>query len=70
MEALSGLTRRERDVVSLVCQGHANKEIARKLSISDGTVKQHVHAVYQKLGVRGRARLIAVISSEMSSRSP
>jgi DNA-binding NarL/FixJ family response regulator len=57
------LTRREREVATLVCQGLANKEIARQLELSEGTVKIHTHAIYQKLGVRNRAGLLVSFSS-------
>ncbi|HEX6144557.1 MAG TPA: response regulator transcription factor [Geminicoccaceae bacterium] len=47
----SPLTPRERELVRLVAQGLRNKEIARRLEITEGTVKIHLHNVYQKLGV-------------------
>jgi DNA-binding NarL/FixJ family response regulator len=51
------LTPREIEIVRLVAQGHRNKEIAWKLSISEGTVKLHVHHIYEKLGVDNRVEL-------------
>ncbi|HST25669.1 MAG TPA: LuxR C-terminal-related transcriptional regulator [Gaiellaceae bacterium] len=51
---LSGLTKREREVLELVSQGLMNKEIARTLYITEGTAKAHVRAVCKKLGVRTR----------------
>lgn len=51
------LTARERDIVSLVTQGYRNKEIAEKLSISEQTVKNHLHNVFDKLGVSDRLEL-------------
>ena len=54
MELFTALTERERQVAALVCQGLANKIIARRLNIAEGTVRQHVHTICQKLGVRGR----------------
>ncbi len=56
------LTNRERQIAALVCHALANKIIAQKLSISEGTVKQHLHAIYQKLGVPRRAGLIIALS--------
>lgn len=52
------LTRREVQVVQLVSQGLANKAIAENLGLREGTVKIHLHNIYQKLQVSSRARLI------------
>ena len=54
----STLTPREREVVKLVAEGLRNREIATRLSISEGTVKIHLHNVYDKLGVDGRLELV------------
>jgi two-component system, NarL family, nitrate/nitrite response regulator NarL len=54
---LAELTPRERDVVSAVAQGKRNKEIARDLGISEGTVKMHLHNLYEKLSVTSRTEL-------------
>lgn len=51
----ASLTARETEVLGLVAQGLANKQIARKLSISPKTVGNHVEHVYLKLGVSSRA---------------
>jgi two-component system nitrate/nitrite response regulator NarP len=56
-EAPTPLTPRETDVVRLVAQGRRNKEIARDLGISEGTVKMHLHNLYEKLGVGSRTEL-------------
>jgi DNA-binding NarL/FixJ family response regulator len=48
------LTDREREVLALVGLGLANKQIARRLSIREGTVKAHLTSVYQRIGVRDR----------------
>jgi len=52
------LTRRERDVLTLLESGMANKEIARALEIQLSTVKNHVHNLLGKLGASGRAELV------------
>ncbi len=52
---LSPLSRREREVLTLVSTGASNKEIAAGLVISLNTVERHLSNVYTKLGVRGRA---------------
>lgn len=56
------LTPREHEVLSLISQGKSNKEIARELHITEGTVKGHVSSIMAKLGVSGRtqAALLAV----------
>lgn len=54
---LTVLTPRERDVTRLIVIGLSNKEIARQLGISDGTVKLHLHNIYQKLALRNRTML-------------
>jgi two-component system nitrate/nitrite response regulator NarP len=51
------LTPREAEVVRLVAVGRRNKEIARLLSISEGTVKMHLHNLYEKLAVSSRTEL-------------
>ncbi|PRY12588.1 response regulator [Kineococcus rhizosphaerae] len=50
----AGLSEREREVLGLVAQGLANKQIARTLGISEHTVKVHVGKVLRVLGVSGR----------------
>ena len=50
-------TRRECDVVRLVCAGLANKMIARRLRISEKTVKNHLSSVYHRAGLSGRTHL-------------
>ncbi len=52
------LSKREREVYELLCQGLTNKQIARCLIISEQTVKLHVHHVFDKLGVRSRTALM------------
>ena len=56
------LTPREREVALLVARGLTNKEVARALHLSDGTVKQHVHNIFLKLGTRRRQTLIHVVT--------
>jgi two-component system, NarL family, nitrate/nitrite response regulator NarL len=53
--AATPLTHREREVVRLVVAGCSNKDIARRLNISVGTTKTHVHNVLDKLGIQRRS---------------
>ena len=53
------LTRSERLVYLLLCEGFANKQIAEQLSISANTVRYHLKQVYVKLGVRSRVHAVA-----------
>src|SRR5260370_23531062 len=50
------LTLRERELVELICQGAANKDIAGRLSLSVGTVKKELNTLYQKIEVHSRGR--------------
>ncbi|RKN45322.1 response regulator transcription factor [Micromonospora endolithica] len=52
------LTDRELDVLSLLAQGHPNKQIAQKLFISAATVHSHVLSILRKLGVRNRTQAV------------
>jgi DNA-binding NarL/FixJ family response regulator len=52
------LTPREIEIVRMVAAGLRNKEIATRLFISEGTVKSHLHSIFEKLRVSGRQELI------------
>lgn len=52
------LTEKEREIIQLVCEGLSNKEIAKKMYISEQTVKAHLHKIFQKLNVKNRSQLI------------
>lgn len=54
--ALVGLTGREREIAALIAARLTNGEIARRLFLSDGSVKQYVHQIYAKLGLTGDAK--------------
>ena len=56
------LTVRERQIALMVGEGRSNKDIARDLNLSEGTVKIHLHHIFQKLGVSSRAGLNSEIS--------
>lgn len=59
-QLLGSLTDRQRDVFQLLLAGHSNKEIARELGVLEGTVKVHVRAIMQKLGVKNRTQVAVV----------
>jgi two-component system nitrate/nitrite response regulator NarL len=57
-DGLGALSPREREIVELVLTGSRNQEIAAQLGITPGTVKVHLHRIYEKLGVGSRADLV------------
>jgi len=58
--AKPSLTRRELDVLQLVAQGRSNKDIARRLAITEGTAETHVKAILTKLDAISRTEAVAV----------
>jgi len=67
---LTALTERERQIMHLVSEGLSNKEAARQLNISDGTIKVHLHHIYQKLAISNRTALAALAFSHQESSVP
>ena len=59
----SALTRREREVLTLIAAGHTNREMAESLVVSPETVKTHVRHVLNKFGVARKAEICALIHS-------
>ena len=55
---ISALTGRENQIISRICEGMRNKEIASKLYISDATVAHHLTSIYRKLGLADRTELL------------
>jgi len=55
--AYHALTEREREVILLVAEGLSNKEVGRRLKVTEGTVKVHLYAIYQKVAVINRTAL-------------
>jgi two-component system nitrate/nitrite response regulator NarL len=66
-EALPSLSSRESEILALVEQGRSNKEIARQLSISAATVKNHMHNLLQKLQVSRRGQAAARLRAHHGS---
>jgi DNA-binding NarL/FixJ family response regulator len=73
-KAVSILTPRELEVIRMVSSGLRNKEVADRLKISEGTVKIHLHSIYQKLELDGRMALCLYAQDKglitVSSRAP
>lgn len=57
LDASAGLSERERQITVLIMRGLKNKEIARRMFITEQTVKNHIHNVFEKLGVGDRLEL-------------
>jgi DNA-binding CsgD family transcriptional regulator len=53
------LTARQSEILQLIAAGSSNKQIARQLRLTVGTVKQHLYAIFRKLGVRNRTAAVA-----------
>lgn len=66
-EAL-GISKREAEIVKLVCQGLTNRQIADRLFISVGTVKDHNYAIFQKAAVRNRTQLAQLFTAGVRQR--
>ena len=56
------ISKRETEIVRLICQGKTNQQIADSLFISLQTVKDHTHRIYTKVGIRSRMQLVQLIS--------
>src|SRR4051812_31991523 len=61
---LTALTHRERQIMHMVSEGLSNKEIGRRLNIVDGTIKVHLHNIFQKLDISNRTVLAALAIAE------
>lgn len=61
---LEQLSLRERQIALLVQRGLRNKEVAEELGLTEGTVKVHLHKVFEKLGLRSRTDLILLLTEK------
>lgn len=68
--ALTVLTDRERQIMRLVSEGLSNKQIGRRLNIADGTIKVHLHHIFQKLEISNRTALAALAISQNDRGAP
>jgi DNA-binding NarL/FixJ family response regulator len=55
------LSKREAEVLKLLCKGFTNKGIAKELFISEYTVKDHIKQIMEKMGVKSRSEIIALM---------
>ena len=55
----SNLTKREHEICDMIARGYSNEQMARNLFISTGTVRNHITSIYDKTGIRSRAKLAA-----------
>jgi DNA-binding NarL/FixJ family response regulator len=62
------LSPRERAVALLIAGGLSNKDIARELGLSPGTIKTHVHNIFKKLGVSNRQSIIIHLGTKARAR--
>lgn len=58
------LTKTEKEIVSLICEGFRNKEIAQKLNIAERTVKSHCNRIFKKVGLSDRLQLATHVYRE------
>ncbi|MDQ2865648.1 MAG: AAA family ATPase [Candidatus Eremiobacteraeota bacterium] len=68
-DPFASLTSRESEIVRLAAKGATNSEIAKSLSIGSKTVEKHLSSVYEKLGLRSRSQVAALVTSGSSARS-
>ncbi len=66
-DLLANLTRRESEIATLVGNGDSNKQIARRLDITERTVKAHLSEVFRKLDVADRLNLALIVKGSMRS---
>ncbi|GEQ98024.1 DNA-binding response regulator [Iodidimonas gelatinilytica] len=63
--ATEHLSKRQREIMAMVAEGMANKEIAHRIGIAEGTVKAHIHAVFRALGVNNRTQAVVRYGSAL-----
>ena len=61
-DSVEQLTERQREVVMMACEGLSNRGIAETLGLTESTVKNHLHAIYEKIGVRSRIEVIIALA--------
>ena len=68
MRRLASLTPQQLRVLMMLSQGRLNKQIAFELKVSEATVKAHVSAILQKLGVDSRTQAVIAVSQDRAGR--
>ena len=63
-DQVSGLTPREREVLTIMVEGRSNKEIGRRLDLAEKTIKHHVTNILQKLKARNRVEAVLIMSRQ------
>ena len=63
-DALDTLTRRQIEVARAAVSGLSNKELAQRLGVSEGTIKNHLHAIYERLRLEGRLALLLYLKEK------
>jgi DNA-binding NarL/FixJ family response regulator len=63
-QTLDTLTRRQIEVARAAVSGLSNKELAQRLGVSEGTIKNHLHAIYERLQLEGRLALLLYLKEK------
>jgi two-component system, NarL family, nitrate/nitrite response regulator NarL len=69
-KGLTALTEREHQIMRLVSEAPSNKEIARRPNFTDGTIKVHLHHIFQKLDVGNRTWLASARQPKNDNAEP
>lgn len=62
------ISNRERDIIAMIVQGHANRVIGERLFISDRTVKNHISSIYRKTGAVNKVQLLNMVRNNAGSQ--
>jgi DNA-binding CsgD family transcriptional regulator len=63
-----GITKREQEIIRLICEGKSNREIESQLFISLQSVKDHIYRIYQKAGVKNRVELVNLFTVDRTEQ--
>ena len=64
-QAYGELTEREKEIAGLMAEGLSNRQIADKLYISEGTIKNYISSIYDKTGIHDRVKLVVALKQQM-----